>query len=367
MLRLPGGPARFHKTHYIVAVLIAALAVVLSVTGFAWASARVTVIVDGAAREYTTHSETVASLLAEAGVRYTDRDLVSPSPRAAVEDGGVVVVRHAVPVVLVLGSQRISLDVVGRTVADALLAAGLDPTSGMRCEPPVDATLEPGLEIRAADVFMRVVEEEADVAYATEIVGDATLPSGARVTRQSGSAGRVLRIYQMLVVDGVEGARTLRTEKVLVPVVNEVVALGTQKPLRQVVLRAAGSAAPPIAGGAVRAMKSTAYTPWDAGCNGIKVISARKARYSIPEGWGVIAVDPAVIPLGTRVFVEGYGYAVAADTGGVIHGNIIDVCYWGADLNAPVKGDTEEQRAAARQAAHRWGVRSAVRVTILGR
>ena len=52
---------------------------------------------------------------------------------------------------------------------------------------------------------------------------------------------------------------------------------------------------------------------------------------------GIIATDPYVIPLGTRVYIPGYGYAVAADTGGAIQGHIIDVamesvseCYaWG--------------------------------------
>lgn len=45
----------------------------------------------------------------------------------------------------------------------------------------------------------------------------------------------------------------------------------------------------------------------------------------LPVGVGVIAVDPSVIPLGTRVFVPGYGPAVAADTGTAIKGNIIDL------------------------------------------
>jgi 3D (Asp-Asp-Asp) domain-containing protein len=45
----------------------------------------------------------------------------------------------------------------------------------------------------------------------------------------------------------------------------------------------------------------------------------------LPVGVGVIAVDPAVIPLGTRVFVPGYGAAVAADVGAAIEGPIIDL------------------------------------------
>jgi 3D (Asp-Asp-Asp) domain-containing protein len=42
---------------------------------------------------------------------------------------------------------------------------------------------------------------------------------------------------------------------------------------------------------------------------------------------GIVAVDPAVIPLGTRLYVPGYGFAIAADTGGGIKGNMIDLGY----------------------------------------
>ena len=47
----------------------------------------------------------------------------------------------------------------------------------------------------------------------------------------------------------------------------------------------------------------------------------------IQTGWGVVAVDPSVIPLGTRMFVPGYGEGVAADTGSAVKGNIIDVWF----------------------------------------
>jgi peptidoglycan DL-endopeptidase CwlO len=47
----------------------------------------------------------------------------------------------------------------------------------------------------------------------------------------------------------------------------------------------------------------------------------------MPVGWGVVAVDPAVIPLGTRMFVPGYGDGVAADTGSAVHGAMIDLWF----------------------------------------
>ena len=42
---------------------------------------------------------------------------------------------------------------------------------------------------------------------------------------------------------------------------------------------------------------------------------------------GIVAVDPALIPLGTKLYIPGYGFAVAADTGGGIKGNMIDLGY----------------------------------------
>lgn len=66
-------------------------------------------------------------------------------------------------------------------------------------------------------------------------------------------------------------------------------------------------------------MEASAYLPSDGGGSGITATGA-VARH------GIVAVDPRVIPLGTKVFIPGYGIAVAADTGGAIKGQRIDLC-----------------------------------------
>ncbi len=70
-------------------------------------------------------------------------------------------------------------------------------------------------------------------------------------------------------------------------------------------------------------MTATAYDPSPATIRGGtgKTATGRRAAY------GIVAVDPRVIPLNSLVFVEGYGFAIAADTGGAIKGNRIDLCY----------------------------------------
>ena len=65
-------------------------------------------------------------------------------------------------------------------------------------------------------------------------------------------------------------------------------------------------------------MVATAYTAECVGCGGMTAIGRR-------AGYGIVAVDPRVIPLGTRLYIPGYGFAVAGDTGGAIVGRRIDL------------------------------------------
>ncbi|WP_337019708.1 3D domain-containing protein [Oceanobacillus massiliensis] len=88
---------------------------------------------------------------------------------------------------------------------------------------------------------------------------------------------------------------------------------------------------------------STAFTADCAGCSGV---TATGINLKDNPDSKVIAVDPSVIPLGSVVLVEGYGYAIAGDTGGAINGNKIDVF-------VPTKAE-----------AAKWGVRT-VKVTIV--
>lgn len=72
--------------------------------------------------------------------------------------------------------------------------------------------------------------------------------------------------------------------------------------------------------GKVVYVSATAYSAYDPGCGHYTASGTRLRR-------GVIAVDPSFIPLGTRVYIPGYGEAVAEDTGGAVIGNIIDIAF----------------------------------------
>jgi len=74
--------------------------------------------------------------------------------------------------------------------------------------------------------------------------------------------------------------------------------------------------------GKTMTVTATAYTPNCAGCSGV---TATGINVKANPNMKVIAVDPRVIPLGSKVWVEGYGTAIAGDTGGAIKGNRIDL------------------------------------------
>ena len=71
-------------------------------------------------------------------------------------------------------------------------------------------------------------------------------------------------------------------------------------------------------------VKSTAYTASCSGCSGVTALGINLKSHPNDK---VIAVDPSVIPLGSKVYVPGYGYAIAGDTGGAINGHRIDVYF----------------------------------------
>jgi 3D (Asp-Asp-Asp) domain-containing protein len=119
---------------------------------------------------------------------------------------------------------------------------------------------------------------------------------------------------------GVEQSRKVKKEKVTVQPISEVITVGTKKPTVKKIHEYNYTKEYTMNASAYTAgYESTGKNPGDPGY-GITA-SGMQVRH------GVVAVDPRVIPLGTKLYVDGYGVTIAADTGGAIKGNKIDLYF----------------------------------------
>lgn len=319
MGRAPGRSAGFLKTYQFIALLFVTAIIALSITGFAWAQKRVTVIVDGSSHCYDTQVDSVGALLDQAGIKVSEGDLVSPAADTQVSDGMIVVVRNSVPVNIYFGEEKLKVDVIGGTVTDALTAVGLTPSAGLDVSPGLSEPLTPGMTIDVRDAFVRIEEESTEIAYETVTRSDPSIDAGSREVIREGVPGQVLRIYRVPVIDGSPGDREFVSEKIVREPQDKVIALGARRPVASPSVRPVSATVSAPAGRKLTVV-ATAYAPGVAGVGTRTATGVRATR-------GIIAVDPRVIPLGTRLYVPGYGHGVAADTGGAIRGNKIDLCF----------------------------------------
>lgn len=235
----------------------------------------------------------------------------------------VLTVGSARPVRSDLSTIRILAD--GRTatvntqaasVREALSRAGIELGAEDEVVPAVDQPVPADGVVRVKRVTYTDGSVEVKIPYRT-VVRPATKsnrPYHPTVTR-AGRPGVKRVLYRAKLVDGQEAARTTVSEEVVREPVHQIVT--SRKPY------ALGSRGL-YSGRKMVTVLATAYDPGPGSCgkyaNG-KTCNGKRA------GYGIIAVDPKVFPLGAKLFVPGYGYGITADVGGAIKGNRIDLGY----------------------------------------
>jgi len=154
--------------------------------------------------------------------------------------------------------------------------------------------------VKETDILKEVIPKE------TVYREDSSLDRGVTRVVEEGNDGEKELIYQVTMIDGKEFERMLLEENILLQAVNREIALGVSNRIT------IGS----LSRGYRQSMTmvATAYTH-----------TGNPTFTGVMPQRGTIAVDPSVIPLGQEVYVVGYGYAIAQDTGGAIRGNKIDV------------------------------------------
>ncbi|WP_251444244.1 3D domain-containing protein [Veillonella intestinalis] len=296
------------KRHTGLVLLLLAM-VFITISGFAWNEKSVTIIADGETRVVKTHLNSADGILHDAGIALGSKDAILLST-ATVQNGTELTVVRAFPV-------KVTVDGVASEVMTVQTTAqGLADELGYKAPNYVplgdsDTHLQAGSEVAIARVTSRSVKTyEKPVEVQVIRQRDDSMHVGEQEVVQEGTAGLVSVQEEILYQDGKEIKKQIISQNDIKQMVPTIIKEGS----RDVVETSRGV----VRYREVLTMEASAYLPGDGDGRGITATGMVARR-------GVVAVDPNVIPLGTRLYIPGYGMAIAADTGGAIRGHRIDL------------------------------------------
>lgn len=309
--------------------------------------------------DVVTKTETVEEAIALTGISLGENDIVSTDLDSATKDGDKIYLNRSKLIKLETSGDVIEFYTNENTVGEALLADGFLVGKYDEVVPDVNTATEDGMTVTVRKVDVTLSEITEEIPYETVTIDNPNEYMGYSKVIKKGANGHTARTYKMVSREGA-GTTAILIGKTKVEPVSEVVEVGTKliTPEAMTVIKGQTSDGVPYSALPAMAQKNsktvitgnTAITPYGE-FKFSKVIDFKATAYegsSASNGkwagqtatgrapvYGVVAVDPRVIPLNSKLYIESadsgqswiYGFCVAGDTGGAIKGKRVDLCY----------------------------------------
>jgi 3D (Asp-Asp-Asp) domain-containing protein len=321
-----------------------AIASSIGTSTYAMDMADVKVVINGESNYYRTTDKTVADFLQNNEISYDENSKINVSLTDEITGNMRIVITAPVSVNLYVNGEfaesfSTSEETVGKAVAQYKKTKNnidyqiINVSSSQK--------ITDGMNIELTSIEDKIVTENVELDFDTIRTETDELEVGTEEVKVQGVTGLKKVTKKIHYVGGVQDGEPEVTEKVMIEPVAQEVLVGTHdsKAEEEAKRKAEEEEAQRLAEESgiktykgtsssfnysnVYTMNASAYAPVVACCGKDDGITASGMR----AGYGVVAVDPNYIKLGTKLYVEGYGYAIAADTGGAIKGYKIDLCY----------------------------------------
>ncbi len=282
-------------------------------------------------------SGNVSDALEQTGCSVGETDKINKPIHAEIEDNDDIVVKRGKQITIKSEAGEQVVNITTANKEDALVEAGYLPNEFAEINTNGE-TLADSDTIEVVSLGTQNETTESETAFTTEYVEDDSLPRGETRVVSEGQNGIKAVTSKVTYKNGEEISREVIGEDIVTPVKNRVIAKGTAD------VKAAASKSSSVAkstsastgGSSINSMQytkkitmtATAYTTSPSENGGYSV-----SAMGNPLRHGIVAIDPSIVPLGSKVYVEAadgswsYGVASAEDTGGAIKGNRIDLCF----------------------------------------
>jgi uncharacterized protein YabE (DUF348 family) len=270
----------------------------------------------------STTAQTVGEALYQAGITIYLGDLVQPPLATQITPGLRVLIQRSKPVTLAVDNHVVKTRTRAPSVGEALTEIGVTITGLDRIEPALNSEIKEDLTIAITRVREEIEITEQIAPYETVFQPDAGLAIDTQQVVTPGAEGITRQRYRIRYENGAETNRVLEDTWVAQEPAQRIVAYGQQiEP--QTTTMADGTQ---ITYWRKIRMLASSYSAGTAGLAADHPWYGRTYTGE-PMRKGVVAVDPAIIPLRTQVYVAGYGIGDALDTGSAIRARRIDLGY----------------------------------------
>lgn len=272
-------------------------------------------------KEVNTTSRTVGELFAEIELETHEKDRINRAPGARLQRNDYIHIEKAFPVFVSVDETIMEVWTAPATVEEFLETEEVELGQFDEIEPGLDEELEAYQDIEILRIEKIYTAKETSIPYESVHRSNSSLDRGMFRVISEGEEGVKKEKVEIVIADGEEVSREVVEEQIVEPPKNEIIENGTRAVIPDTDLEFQQSFN----------MSATAYCicPVCTGTgSGVTATGAPAVAGSgTKNNPHVIAVDPGVIPLHSTVYIDGYGYAVALDTGGAIRGNKIDLLF----------------------------------------
>lgn len=227
---------------------------------------------------------------------------------------GIVTANYAMfnkEVVLIVDGQEIEVNSSQSNVQGVLDENEIEYDSNYVISEDLDTSLKDGMKIEVKQVEKKTIIETEEIPYDTVVKKDKSLLKGETRVSQKGKKGVKELVYEVVYEDGQPISKILLEENIVTKAKNKIIKKGTKEKEKTESKKKSTSK---NSLGKKITVSATAYSG-----DGIT------ATGTVPR-WGTIAVDPTIIPYGTKVYIPQFDeYFIAEDCGGGIKGNKIDI------------------------------------------